>query len=151
VARDRLKQITKEMTVRHEKVVLRAEATIWAIASGDVVGVETSRFSSGQDSEEIVVPVLVLQSELDRRAAEQHAKANRTPEQVEAEGAEWGAMLELLLAGLSPEGPDLEIRNLPGLRVGREPTSAELWMYGNALSKHLRYWEKGEQIEAQRR
>lgn len=93
---------------------------------------------------------LVLQSDLDRTAAAQRAKASRTAEEIEAEDAAWDRMIEEMIADLPPEKPEVEIPNLPDLPIDREPTEAELWALSNAIRKHMDYLKKGEQIEAKR-
>ena len=146
VPRDRLEQITAEMRDRHERSIMRAEKTIGAIASGDVVGVE--HIDMGGDE---AAPILVLQSELDRKAAAQRARANRTPAEIEAAEAAWDEMVERMIAELPPPEPEREIPNLPDLPSDREPTAGELAAFSNAIRKHLAYEERGDQIEAKRK
>lgn len=151
VPRDRLERIVAEMTLKHEREIARAESTIHAIETGDVVGVRF--FGLGGDADEGDVPMLVLQSALDRKAAEQYARANRTPEQIEADEAKWDEMVEELLADLPPSEPESEqeIPNLPSLPTDRQPTRSEIAAFSSAIRQHLNYLERGEQIQAKRK
>lgn len=165
VPRNRLDRIVAELTDKQATAVARAERTIHAIESGDVVGVEVDegfqllqeyrvavdgKRCRDRDYSGLRVVTLVLQSELDRKAALQRAKDNRTPEQVEAENVAWERMIEDMVANLPPDSPALEVPNLPELPTHREPTEGELWAVSNAIRKHTRYLERGAQIEAQR-
>jgi hypothetical protein len=143
VPRDRLQQIVAEMEREHKRAIALAESTINSIETGDVVGVEIVVFR-GKRGASARVPRFVLQSVLDRR----RARANRTPEEVEAE---WDEMMEAMLANLPPEEPELEIPNLPDLPTDREPTSGEIAAFSNAVLRHVKYVERGKQIEAKRR
>jgi len=149
VPRERLDQIRREMTLGHESMLARAEGSIRSIATGDVVGVEY--FGADEESPWIQIPVLVLQSDLDREAQRKRSTASRTPEQVAEEEANWDEMVEELMADLPEREPELVFPNLPELPADREPTACEAAAWVSAISKHLRYVERGEQIEAKRR
>lgn len=151
IARDRLEQIVAKMTKQHEQTIERAEATIAAIASGDVVDVDMLQVDVGRADIDIDVPKLILKSELDRKAAKQLKRANRTPEEISAARAEWDDMVERMIADLQPDEPEPEIPNLPDLPGDREPTALEVAAFSNAIRKHISYLERGEQIEAKKR
>lgn len=158
VPRDRLRRIMAEMTDRHQTTIARSERTLRAIETGDVVGVSvdggfTSRddgLGIADDYEPLFV-TLILQSDLDRKAAAQRARYNRTPEEVAAEGEAWDRMVEEMISNLPPEEPEVEIPNLPDLPTDREPTAGEIWALSNAVGRHMAYLKKGEQIEAKRK
>ncbi|RYE61259.1 MAG: hypothetical protein EOP20_00105 [Hyphomicrobiales bacterium] len=172
VPRNRLEQITQEMISKQEAIRARAERTVHAVQTGDVVGVKvfegfdvphqgTDDEDEGDlehDAEEHVASnsncprfvTLILQSELDHKAALQRAKANRTPEEIEAEEVEWERMIDEMAANLPPETPETEPPNLPDWPNDREPTNSELWALNNAIRKHVDYLEVGRKIEAQR-
>lgn len=173
VPRNRLARIKQEMATKHETTLSRAEATVRAIETGDVVGVKVHEgfglpsFGPEDPDEDGLdhdldswnahshdpgprFVTLILQSELDRRAALQRAKDNRTTEEIEAEEAEWERMIDEMVANLPPEVPDPEPPNLPDWPADREPTRQELWALSNALAKHADYLAVGRKIEAQR-
>ena len=149
VPRNRLQQIVAKMTEEQELSIRRSEDMIDAIASGDIVGVEMLRVNVGRRGS-IVCPMFTRQSELDRKAALEQAKANRTPEEIEAEDAQRDEMIERLIADLPEAESVLETPNLPDLPLGRPPTRAEIAAFSNAVERHVNYVEKGRKIEAQR-
>jgi len=149
VPRNRLQQITEEMTLQNKLSLARAEGVIRSIETGDVVGVEY--FDADKQRPWIRVPMLVLQSTLDREAERQHSRANRSAKDTAADEAKWDEMVEELLAELPEKKPELVIPNLPELPTDREPTASEVAALDYAIRKHLRYVERGEQIEAKRK
>jgi hypothetical protein len=95
--------------------------------------------------------MLVLQSDLDRETQRKRSTASRTPEQIAEDEADWDEMVDELLKDAPDKEPELVFPNLPELPSGREPTASEVAAFVSAISKHLRYVERGEQIEAKRK
>lgn len=160
VPRDRLMRIMQEMTAQHGIAQERALRTIEAIATGDVVRVEYLDLMGERDSSDRVagrwrhggtcVPILILQSDLDNEAALRDAKANRSPEQIEADDRAWEEMLSRALSHAPEDQAEPEVPDLPEWPTDRDPTKAEVAALSNAVLRHVRYLERGRQIEAQR-
>jgi hypothetical protein len=141
------------MKLKHEREIARAASTIHSIETGDVVGVEYfDPFNDGGEGsyEGEGIPILILQSELDRKVSKKRARANRTPGEIEADDAEWEEMVAEMMAELPPEEPELLIPNIPELPTNREPSTSEVAALSYAIEKHLRYLKVAGQIEAKR-
>ena len=160
VPRNRLQKIVEEMTAQHGQAIARAEKVIAAIAGGDVARVEYFDMMGEKDSSDRVarrwrhgginVPILIFQSDLDRRAAAEEARASRSAEEIEAEEQAWDEMIALALADTTDHLAELEVPDLPDWPTDRDPTRAEVAALSHAVLRHVRYVERGRQIEAQR-
>lgn len=150
VPRNRLSAIAKEMISEHEKAVEYANRNITAISTGDVAYVKIEKLPGCKNRPGPTFPLLVLQSDLDRRAAELTARENLTDEQRELEDDKWEQLITELLAKLTPEGPELVPPYLADLPLDRPLTDKEVKDFGTAVQIHVDYVETGRKIEAKR-
>lgn len=143
VPRNRLSAIVKEIRSQQEKAIHSANRKITAISTGDVAYVSIEKLPGTRNRSGSTFPFLVLQSDLDQRAA----RKNMTDEQRDLERAKWEQIVDELVAELTPQVPEPAPPYLPDLPLDRTPTDKEVSDFVTAVHTHIDYLEKGQKID----